>query len=80
VPPRVFFGSSMTLMPLASVRRTRRASMLAGVGSKTSPACTVSVLLNSAIAAARSELCGIAARSGLTVGMNTPSTRLAGLK
>ena len=36
--PRVFFGSSATFMPLASVKRCVRASRLAGDGSNVSPA------------------------------------------
>ena len=38
VPPRVFFDSSATLVPLGSSERFVRDSMLAGEGSKASPA------------------------------------------
>ena len=37
VPPRVCLGSSTSFIPLASLARTTRFSMLAGVGSNTSP-------------------------------------------
>ncbi len=40
VPPRVFFGSSVSFMPEGSVRRMMRASMFCGVGSNASPAAT----------------------------------------
>ena len=36
-PPRVFFGSSASFMPLGSVRRCVRASRFAGLVSKASP-------------------------------------------
>ena len=38
--PRVFFGSSATFNPDGSVDRVVRDSMLAGAGSKASPAAT----------------------------------------
>ena len=40
--PRVFFGISASVIPFASFRRSVRASRLAGVGSKASPAATAS--------------------------------------
>ena len=36
VPPAIFCGSIATFMPFASLERTRRSSILAGVGSKLS--------------------------------------------
>ena len=68
VPPRVFFGTSVSFMPEGSVRRTMRDSMFWGVGSNTSPAATSPAPAKSLRTVATSGGDGTWTRSGLSAG------------